>query len=95
MRVKPLVPFSPRSSTQESVIGGKHWNADTSFFIHHEQIHRSPDCWKDPEQYIPERFLKGSDHKIVKNSFIPFGGGMRICPGRHMALVELKTLLIS
>ncbi|CAI2181565.1 4576_t:CDS:2 [Funneliformis geosporum] len=37
---------------------------------------------------------KWSGHEIVKNSFIPFGGGIRICPGRNMALVELKTLLI-
>ena len=40
------------------------------------------------------RFLKESNREIVKNSFIPFGGGIRICPGRHMAMVVLKTLLI-
>ena len=38
--------------------------------------------------------MKESNREIVKNSFIPFGGGIRICPGRHMAMVVLKTLLI-
>jgi cytochrome P450 len=93
-RVIPLAPMSPRTSTQESVIGGKRWDANTIFFIHHEQIQKSSDCWKDSDQFIPERFLKESDNKIVKNSFIPFGGGIRICPGRNMVIVELKTLLI-
>ena len=93
-RIIPLAPLVPRTSTQDSIIGGKHWEADTVFFINQERLHKSSDCWKDPDQFIPERFLKESDHKIVKNSYIPFGGGIRICPGRHMAMVELKTLLI-
>ena len=93
-RVIPLAPLTPRTSSQESVIGGKQWDANTIFFVHHEQIQKSSDCWEDPDQFIPERFLKESNNKIVKNSFIPFGGGVRICPGRHMAIVELKTLLI-
>ncbi|CAG8701172.1 11982_t:CDS:2 [Funneliformis caledonium] len=93
-RVIPLVPFTTRKSIVDVDIGGKSWGSNTSFFIHHEQIHRSSDCWKDPDQFIPERFLKGSDHEITKYSFIPFGGGIRICPGRNMAIVELKTLLI-
>ena len=93
-RVMPVVPLILRTSTQESIVGGKHWKADTSFFINTELIHRSPDSWEDHDQFIPERFLKESKHEIVKNSFMPFGNGIRICPGRHMALVVLKTLLI-
>ena len=93
-RILSLTPFTPRVSTEESVIGGYHFDANTSFFIYHEKIHKSPDTWKDPDQFIPERFLKESNNEIVKNSFVPFGGGVRICPGRHAAMIELKTLLI-
>ncbi|RIA94412.1 cytochrome P450 [Glomus cerebriforme] len=94
IRVIALAPFASRVSTKKCVIGGKQWDPKISFYIHNELIQKSPDCWKDPEEFIPERFLKGSNNEIVKNSFMPFGGGMRICPGRHMAMVELKTLLI-
>ena len=48
----------PRISTEESVIGGYHWDANTNFYVHSEKIHKSPDIWEDPNQFISERFLK-------------------------------------
>ncbi|GET03257.1 cytochrome P450 [Rhizophagus clarus] len=30
----------------------------------------------------------------MKNTFPIFGGGIRICPGRKLAIIELKCLLI-
>ncbi|CAG8567261.1 3223_t:CDS:2 [Ambispora gerdemannii] len=50
--------------------------------------------WQEPEKFIPERFLKGKD-TIEKNSFIPFGGGIRFCPGKHVAVAALKMLMVS
>ncbi|CAG8775796.1 12223_t:CDS:1, partial [Funneliformis caledonium] len=64
-------------------LGGKRWETNTTFFIQHE----SPDFWKSPDQFILENFKK-SDHKIVKNTYSPFGGAIRICPGKNMAMVE-------
>ncbi|PKK62894.1 cytochrome P450 [Rhizophagus irregularis] len=93
-RVLTLTPLTPRISTQESIIGGKHLEANTKFLILHELIHKLPEFWENPDDFIPERFLKETNNEITKNAFIPFGGGTRICPGRHMAMVELKTLLI-
>ncbi|CAG8519524.1 7620_t:CDS:2, partial [Funneliformis caledonium] len=93
-RFMPILPLTPRTSVEDGEIGGKYWEPNTIFFILHEQIHKSPENWEDPDQFIPERFLKGSEHKIFKNSFNPFGGGIRICPGKNMALVDLKTVLI-
>uniref|UniRef100_U9SM19 Cytochrome P450 n=3 Tax=Rhizophagus irregularis TaxID=588596 RepID=U9SM19_RHIID len=93
-RVITLTPISPRNSTQESIIGGKHLEANTKFLILHELIHKSPEFWENPDDFIPERFLKETNNEIAKNTFIPFGGGTRMCPGRYMAMAELKTLLI-
>ncbi|CAI2170828.1 10203_t:CDS:2 [Funneliformis geosporum] len=93
-RIIPIVPLTQRRNAKDGDLDGKNFERDTTFLINHERIQKTPDIWKDPDEFIPERFLKGSDHKIAKNSFIPFGGGIRICPGKNMALVELKTLLI-
>ncbi|CAG8555582.1 4611_t:CDS:1, partial [Ambispora gerdemannii] len=57
-------------------------------------IHMHKSHWQDPEKFIPERFLKGKD-AIEKNSFIPFGGGVRLCPGRFVAMAALKVLTVS
>ena len=90
-RILPLVPLMPRISTEERIplLGTP---IQISMFI----VKNSQITWYlgDPNQFIPEIFLKRSNNEIVKNSYIPFGGGIRICPGKNMAMVELKTLLI-
>ncbi|CAB4383673.1 unnamed protein product [Rhizophagus irregularis] len=93
-RVITLTPISPRNSTQESIIGGKHLEVNTKFLILHELIHKSPEFWENPDDFILKRFLKETNNEIAKNTFIPFGCGTRMCPGRYMPMAELKTLLI-
>ncbi|PKY16103.1 cytochrome P450 [Rhizophagus irregularis] len=90
-RIFTFVPLTPHVSTQESIIRGNHLEANTNFFVGHEIIHKLPEFWENPDEFIPERFL---DNEIAKHSFIPFGGGTRICPGKNMSNVELKALLI-
>ncbi|PKY57035.1 cytochrome P450 [Rhizophagus irregularis] len=46
---------------------------------------------ENPDEFISERFL---NNEIAKIAFIPFGGGTRICSGKNMSNVQIKTLLI-
>ncbi|CAG8699097.1 9001_t:CDS:1, partial [Ambispora gerdemannii] len=36
------------------------------------------------------RFLK----TVEKNSFMPFGGGVKLCPDKHVAIASLKALMV-
>ncbi|CAG8819891.1 5292_t:CDS:1, partial [Racocetra persica] len=50
------------------------------------------------KKFNPDRFLSeeyggtGEFKRIRKNGYVPFGGGLRVCPGRNIALIELKLL---
>lgn len=55
-------------------------------------IHRDEENWKDAENFIPERFNKGSS-KWHPFAYLPFSGGLRSCIGRNMALVEARIVL--
>ncbi|CAG8438496.1 5700_t:CDS:2 [Ambispora gerdemannii] len=83
--------------SREDVIGGLKFKPGTMFCANQQGIHRSTQYWKDPEKFIPERFVKGSEFEaknLEKNAYNPFGGGLRLCPGRHVAMAELKVLIV-
>jgi cytochrome P450 len=53
-------------------------------------MHRHPDFWEFPEQFIPERWLGGGE---PPEAFVPFGMGPRVCIGRRFALIEAMIIL--
>jgi cytochrome P450 len=55
-------------------------------------LHRHPDFWPHPEQFLPERWL-GSDRPCARYAYLPFGAGPRACVGLHFASVEGLLLL--
>lgn len=54
--------------------------------------HRSPAFWDQAETFYPERFL---DKKPAPFTFIPFGGGPRLCIGNNFALLEMQLILAN
>ncbi|KAI0180748.1 putative cytochrome P450 [Hypoxylon sp. FL1284] len=51
-------------------------------------MHRNPAVYVDPLRYEPERWAKPT--KAMKDSFVAFGGGSRVCLGLHLAKMELR-----
>lgn len=66
-------------------------------FLNIWSIHRDPSLFQDPLKFDPERFSNSSKMQdfVRSHSWVPFGLGPRVCPGRHLALIELKVLLAS
>lgn len=58
-------------------------------------LHHDPDVWPDPERFDPERFLPEAVKNRHSYSFLPFGGGPRLCIGNQFALMEMQVLLIA
>ncbi|CAG8469889.1 420_t:CDS:2 [Acaulospora colombiana] len=90
-RIRPTVSMVSRYSSKPDEIAGHKWPANQLFIMYVRGINNNPLYWKEPEKFIPERFLHPEE--IQKNSFSMFGGGSRMCLGRKIAIIELKTLL--
>ncbi|PKC57750.1 cytochrome P450 [Rhizophagus irregularis] len=96
----PVAFLLGRLSVENDKVGGYNWPKGTQFQIHTSALMMRDDYWTDPEKFDPDRFYKveESDKYLLekqhaKNSFMMWGGGIRICPGRKLAITELKCLI--
>jgi cytochrome P450 len=46
--------------------------------------------YPEPEAFRPERFLEGAPRT---DAWMPWGGGRKRCPGHHLAMLEMRTVL--
>ena len=60
-------------------------------------LHRNEAVFSDPNTWRPERWLEASEQELVEmeRSWAPFGYGSRICIGRHLAMLEIKTAITA
>lgn len=52
--------------------------------------HKNPNYFPDPENFDPSRF-EGSGP--APYTFVPFGGGPRMCPGKEYARLEVLVFM--
>lgn len=56
-------------------------------------VHRNKKYWDNPEKFDPDRFSPENKKKQVPFSYMPFGGGPRLCIGNNFALMEMQFVL--
>ncbi|XP_076269441.1 putative cytochrome P450 4d14 isoform X2 [Rhynchophorus ferrugineus] len=91
IRLYPSVPFYSRRLTKDVVYEGSNVLAkDITLIICAHAINRNPNVFKEPEKFIPSRFLETN---IKPFSFLPFSAGPRNCIGQKFAMLEMKYVL--
>ncbi|CAN5543724.1 cytochrome P450 [soil metagenome] len=55
-------------------------------------LHRHEKLWRDPEAFMPARFMPGMAAPD-RFAYLPFGVGARVCIGAHFAIVEATLAL--
>jgi cytochrome P450 len=93
MRLYPPAYFIDRVNIEEDSFNGLTLPKGSNLLFSVYEIHRHPDFWKDPEAFIPERFLD-ENTKFSKNYF-PFGAGPRMCIGNNFAMYEMILAIIA
>ncbi|XP_021759055.1 cytochrome P450 71A1-like [Chenopodium quinoa] len=97
-RLHPPSPLLiPRETVCKSIIEGYDILPNTIVILNAWAIGRDPKYWKDPEIFMPERFI-GSSMDLkgkVAMSMIHFGGGRRMCPAANFGLASLELVLAN
>ena len=92
MRLYPSVFLIARSATAADAIAGIPIRKHDVILIAPWLLHRHEKLWRDPNAFIPDRFMAPAPPPD-RFAYIPFGVGARICIGAHFALVEATLAL--
>jgi len=98
LRLHPPIPLLvPRETTADVEIDGYHIPSKTRVFVNAWKIHRDPEYWLNPNEFIPERFMdnRSVDYKGQNYEYIPFGSGRRKCPGMSFGVSSFEQALAN
>jgi cytochrome P450 len=91
LRHKPTFLFlPPRVVSQPIEIRSYAYRPPTHLCACTYLLHHDPDLYPNPQAFTPERFLGTAPQA---GSLLPWGAGHKRCPGRHLALLEIETVL--
>ncbi|KAK4233938.1 cytochrome P450 [Achaetomium macrosporum] len=94
LRFWTVIPIClPRTSIKDIPYEGAVIPAGTAFFMNAYAADYDPARFRDPTQFIPERFLDDSS-KEGGTPHYAYGAGSRMCAGSHLANRELYTAYI-
>lgn len=96
LRLYPPAMILGRMIHEEMKLGNMTLPAGTYIQVNTLLLHTDLDIWgEDAKEFKPERFSEGvSKATKGQTSYIPFGGGPRICIAQNFALMEAKTALV-
>ncbi|HEV7915795.1 MAG TPA: cytochrome P450, partial [Albitalea sp.] len=95
-RLRPIVPLLFMEPLVDVVLGGIALPARTPLFFVLRPAMQDDRHFADAAQFRPDRFMPGHDNHAGAHdarAYAQFGAGPRVCPGRHLAHVELRLVL--
>ncbi|EIE82237.1 hypothetical protein RO3G_06942 [Rhizopus delemar RA 99-880] len=91
---EPLNYLIPRVAKKDMIVDDILIPKGTTINFDIYGIHHNPKYWRNPNQFIPERFAKGGEHETHEGlTWLPFGDGSRRCIGMNFSMFQQRLVL--
>ncbi len=91
LRHRPVFLFTiPRAVAEPYEVGEHSYHPPVHLVGCVHLMQHDAAAYSQPDAFRPERFL---DEAPRADAWMPWGGGRKRCPGRHLALLEMRTVL--
>ncbi|XP_010533078.1 PREDICTED: beta-amyrin 28-oxidase-like [Tarenaya hassleriana] len=90
MRLTPPVPGAFRQAIHPFSFDGFFIPKGWKLYWSANATHRNPEYFPEPERFEPRRF---EGNGPAPYTYIPFGGGPRMCPGKEYARLEILVFI--
>lgn len=93
LRLFPPVGFMARQAAQGCPMRGKTVQAGSTVVVAPWLIHRHRQLWSTPDEFNPDRYKDDASRESLRQAYLPFGMGPRVCLGAAFALQEATLIL--
>jgi cytochrome P450 len=95
IRLYPPVALIVRAARRDVKLGNEPVRAGTTVYVPVYAVHRHEKLWREPERFDPSRFEPDAAKARDRYTYLPFGGGPRVCIGQNFAQMEATAILAT
>lgn len=95
LRLYPPVPMMVREASCPQEFRNRVVPKGAQIVISPWHLHRHDRHWERPDEFDPDRFKTPNGKACLRNAYIPFSTGPRVCTGAGFAMIEGPLLLAS
>ncbi|MET9491601.1 cytochrome P450 [Nocardia sp. NPDC006630] len=92
MRLQPTTPLLAMEAIEDTTIDGVAVPAGTWVIVNVRHAGLQAQNFSAPQTFDPDRWLREGPGNHRPDTALPFGSGPRFCPGRGLAMLEIKSV---
>lgn len=93
LRLYPPVPMMVREAAQPESFRGRMVPKGAQIVLSPWHLHRHERLWPGPDAFDPARFQTETGRACLRDAYMPFSAGARVCTGAGFAMIEGPLLL--
>ncbi|MDX1780224.1 MAG: cytochrome P450 [Thalassovita sp.] len=93
LRLYPPVPMMVREASCREHFRDRDVPRGSQIVLSPWHLHRHERLWERPDAFDPSRFSTENGKACLRNAYIPFSAGQRVCTGAGFAMAEGPILL--